>query len=543
MGNQDPMPATRFIQEAIIRHTCINWTSEDRIFIFCTSLEKTEKKGSKEFNWLDNGQERAIDDIEKEGLESRLKKLSDEIDLKAGIEEIDIKAGFTEDEMWDIFDTVYGKIKEGDHIYFDVTHAFRSIPLFSVVLLNYCKFMKSIHVDSIQYGAFEALGTANEVKKMDLENRIADIIDLTNIVKLQEYNQFASNLVEFGKVRNLGNAVSTDPILQNLRKCIIEMDEYLETINLKKIEAGAFINEIRGNIKHAANLPSPIKNILAKLKNDIRGFGKGKSFINIEEAIKWTMEHDMIMQAFPLAQEYIVYRISEKIKSMKPKEMKPKDFKGIVSSVLGMDDKSFNKRDWNKGANTYAIADFLFDVPLISELRPEYFTLTSARNSLAHANGAMTYSELKESLLHINTCIDILHKGIDSVEPINTEKISSPLFLNLSNHPSSAWSNEQLEAARQYGEVEDMEFPTIGPDADEGAIEALAEKYEKRIMTLAKDKHLTVHIMGEMTFTYSLVERLKRKGIDCVASTTNRQVEERDGQKLSTFQFVRFRNY
>lgn len=117
------------------------------------------------------------------------------------------------------------------------------------------------------------------------------------------------------------------------------------------------------------------------------------------------------------------------------------------------------------------------------------------------------------------------------------------LFLNLSNHPSSAWSDEQLAAARQYGEVKDMEFPAIGPDADEAAIVALAEEYEKKIMDLAKNKHLTVHIMGEMTFTFCLVERLKRKGIDCVASTTNRQVEERDGQKLSTFQFVRFRNY
>ena len=88
-----------------------------------------------------------------------------------------------------------------------------------------------------------------------------------------------------------------------------------------------------------------------------------------------------------------------------------------------------------------------------------------------------------------------------------------------------------------------MEFPAIGPDAGEDAIEAQAEQYEKRIMTLAKDKRLTVHIMGEMTFTFSLVERLKRKGIACVASTTNRQVEEHDGQKISTFQFVRFRSY
>ena len=543
VGNQAPMPATRFIQEAIIRHTCINWTEEDRIFIFCTSLEKTGKKGSKEFNWVDNGQEKIFEEIEKEGLESRLKKLRVEIGLKAIIEEIDIKAGFTEKETWDIFDTVYGKLEKDDHIYFDVTHAFRSIPLFSVVLLNYCKFMKSTHVDSIQYGAFEALGPAFEVRKMDLEKRIADIIDLTNIVKLQEYNQFASNLVEFGKVRNLGNAVSKTKKLSNLSNCVKQLEEYIETINLAGIKKGDFIKQFKNNYKNTKRLPSPVKNIFERLDEEIKDFCVEDNYCNIEAAIKWTIKHGMVMQSFPLAQEYLVQRIRDKIIALKPSDMKEIAFRGIISGVLGMKEEDFAKKNWKGKPKSYPIACFLIDSQLIKELREKYNILTSARNDLAHANGNLTYDKLIKDSKIIIECLNILNRGIDGLEVSEFSFPSYPLFLNLSNHPSSAWSDEQLEAARQYGEVKDMEFPAIGPDADENAIEALAEKYEKRIMTLAKDKRLTVHIMGEMTFTYSLVERLKRKGIDCVASTTNRQVEERDGQKVSTFQFVRFRNY
>lgn len=55
----------RFVQEALIEHICKDWTEEDRIFIFCTSKEKSGENGSNEINWLDNGQSRITEDSEK----------------------------------------------------------------------------------------------------------------------------------------------------------------------------------------------------------------------------------------------------------------------------------------------------------------------------------------------------------------------------------------------------------------------------------------------------------------------------------------------
>ena len=37
------------------------------------------------------------------------------------------------------------------------------------------------------------------------------------------------------------------------------------------------------------------------------------------------------------------------------------------------------------------------------------------------------------------------------------------MFINLTNHPSADWSEEQLKAAHQYGEVVDLSFPDIKP--------------------------------------------------------------------------------
>ena len=36
-------------------------------------------------------------------------------------------------------------------------------------------------------------------------------------------------------------------------------------------------------------------------------------------------------------------------------------------------------------------------------------------------------------------------------------------FVNLSNHSSNTWSNMQLEEARKYGDIVDIEFPSIDP--------------------------------------------------------------------------------
>ncbi|MBX2929803.1 MAG: CRISPR-associated protein [Saprospiraceae bacterium] len=115
------------------------------------------------------------------------------------------------------------------------------------------------------------------------------------------------------------------------------------------------------------------------------------------------------------------------------------------------------------------------------------------------------------------------------------------MLLNLSNHPSPTWPEAQMQTAvERYGSVQDMPFPNIPPDATADEVRMLAEQYEAKIRQLDP---AAVHLMGEMTFTFALVNRLQAIGIPCIASTTERIAEERGGQKIVTFRFVRFRNY
>lgn len=117
------------------------------------------------------------------------------------------------------------------------------------------------------------------------------------------------------------------------------------------------------------------------------------------------------------------------------------------------------------------------------------------------------------------------------------------MFINLSNHPSDKWSEEQINAARSYGEIVDMAFPVIEPILTKEDVLRLVKIYTEMIMD-NRDGKTVVHVMGEMTFTYNLVNALKELGITCLASTTERNtVMTPDGKKISEFKFVQFREY
>ena len=118
------------------------------------------------------------------------------------------------------------------------------------------------------------------------------------------------------------------------------------------------------------------------------------------------------------------------------------------------------------------------------------------------------------------------------------------MFINLTNHPSAYWSEDQRKAAERYGEIVDIPFPQVNDNATEAEIEQLADHYSASILNMGKNEELTIHVMGEQTFCYALVSKLQKEGIRCVASCTKRDTFiNEEGQKVATFHFTRFREY
>lgn len=122
-------------------------------------------------------------------------------------------------------------------------------------------------------------------------------------------------------------------------------------------------------------------------------------------------------------------------------------------------------------------------------------------------------------------------------------------FLNLSNHPLSTWSQEQLEAARELGlgEPADLEggMPLVAPEADTAEVSRMADELVQRAV---KQGAWGAHVAGEFTLTMALVRELQWRGVRCFVATTRRASREEhrpDGSTSRTheFRFVRWREY
>ena len=98
------------------------------------------------------------------------------------------------------------------------------------------------------------------------------------------------------------------------------------------------------------------------------------------------------------------------------------------------------------------------------------------------------------------------------------------MLVNVSNHPSSKlWPENQLEAARPYGEIVDFPLPYLGPDTTLEETEAHAAEYCKKICAM---KPQAVVVVGESVFVFQLVSRLLDAGQTVLCTRARRKVWE-----------------
>lgn len=119
------------------------------------------------------------------------------------------------------------------------------------------------------------------------------------------------------------------------------------------------------------------------------------------------------------------------------------------------------------------------------------------------------------------------------------------MFVNYSNHPSSAWGPSQLSAAEKYGEIIDLPFLQVDPNMTSEQVRAAAAEEVEKILQYHPD---AVMCQGEMTLLFNMITILKANGVPVVAATSERKVSETLGPDGTTkknilFEFVRFREY
>lgn len=375
---------TRFIQEALIDLHCAEWDENDCIYIFYTQL-------SEQLNWND-----LVRDNNPSG--SGLKSILDRKEIKATINGIRIDEGKDEHEIWNIFNSVFSILKENDEIYFDITHAFRSIPIFASVLLNYSQCVKKTSLKNIQYGAIETLGGIGHLINTNPEDRIAPIIDLTNIIRLQNLTQSAIGFFNYGTIADIGNELNEGrnkegigEILCSLKKATTELDEYIILNRIDKIIEGEFVSKLdewKQSLIEDDTINFAERDIILKLHDRLSAF-KSNSENNILEAVRWAYEFNMIPQLYTIGQEFIITLVCRRVSVYNPypkdEANSDKKFRVFISAIMGMNNEAVKSGDFKRDLGEYLDATkSILSQRFIQEIRQPYSIIANNRNTLNH---------------------------------------------------------------------------------------------------------------------------------------------------------------
>lgn len=121
------------------------------------------------------------------------------------------------------------------------------------------------------------------------------------------------------------------------------------------------------------------------------------------------------------------------------------------------------------------------------------------------------------------------------------------LLINISNHPSNKWTEEQKA---DFDEIIDIPAPQIPPDMSAGDVSYVVDTFMSRfdrVYFSNKDCKKYLCLLGEYTFCYLFLYKLISCGyiFSLAIPTTERVVEEKQTPegvvKTSVFKFVRWR--
>jgi len=386
-----------FIQEALIRMFCHDFGPDDKICIFLTSEARRrnweptaipEPPVSLSFRqkvfFFFRRKQKASPPYE--GLKNRLASLT----LQAPVCTVDIPDGLNEQDIWSIFRALYTQVPDNAHIYLDITHAFRSIPMLASILLNYLYVVKNVTVKGIYYGAFETLGSVRQAENIPLSRRTAPVINLLPFYELHRWTNAAHAFITYGQSRELEKMVREN-VWQRKDESLKTLNVFAE--NLKKVSS--MITLLRGkeiytgtDFAHMKKLIEtlqkekglePLSPLFSTIQKKIEPFAEN-DFNNCLHAISWCIDHSLMQQAITLMDEAVITFICLQFKdkhNLSYDNLKSRKSVTLAFEILAQPNKKKLQDD--------PIAMELSQEPLLKRFRETRRGLHELRNSINHA--------------------------------------------------------------------------------------------------------------------------------------------------------------
>lgn len=393
----------RYVQEATIEY--INrlspWTKNDAAYILLT-------KGAESKNWVDDGH---IDYVTKEvkrseGLETRISKMCLPLQI-VPIKEL--PDGNNEEEIMQIFQRVFSLIKEGDELYFDLTHGFRYLPMLVLVLGNYAKFLRNAKVKSITYGNFEG---------RNKDKNEAQLIDLCSLTYIQDWTFAAANFLENGNVDQLASLSETvyrvtlketkgqDENAQMLKRFTDSLKGVVsdfQTCRGLSIYKASNIGKLLKTIEQIQHTEiQPLDPVIERIKMAVANFSSTENVVNGFAAAKWCSDNGLYQQAATILQENVVSYFALRHGIKIDDEVQ----RGIVNKALAILFNNIPEDKWDVNAlDRIKLEDVLKDDLLKDkDIVNGFNNLSEVRNDLNHSGmrskrAPLSAAKIKENIV------------------------------------------------------------------------------------------------------------------------------------------------
>jgi len=252
---------TTFIADALNRHLDF-----DTIFLVGTRKSIWDEAymvfGGEDEEYLDGLYERKEEGEVDEPFLEQFKETT-----AMGLEPIIVKYGLDNDELWDNF-TEYLKIakriEDGDELYLDITHSFRSLALMSFVMTQFAHTIsnKNFKIKGVFYGMFEY--------KWD-NNGITPIVDIKILLEIQEWIKAIDAIKNYSDFNPLIQLLDENKIEKEVQNTFVNLNNTISLANIASIRQ--FIKTASKKIRSIENSDNKIVKLLApeilKLVDDL----------------------------------------------------------------------------------------------------------------------------------------------------------------------------------------------------------------------------------------------------------------------------------
>ena len=291
-------------------------------------------------------------------------------------------------------------INNGDEIYLDITHGFRSLPLIVMNVLNYLSdvSIKNFTIKGISYGMFEA-------KKDD----ITPVVDLDIVTELHE------NIKAAHEFNHYGNAyLFSDLVSENCKSMSKILKEFSDSKSLNHIyDLKNKINQFNSFKKEYENL-SPIQKITIPktIDNFVKRFNQNDSDSKFQyQLANWMFDN----KQYGFASIVIIECLVTKVCELNRLDSSNKSHRDLSKNIIVLAGRSKDKQ--SKGVLQLKNRDFIkeeeisllktaLDNPVYQNFQSVWGQANSIRKSVSHAI---------ENKQKVNSMIKSLKSQLDEV--------------------------------------------------------------------------------------------------------------------------------